>query len=599
MPDSPPPSDDSRLPYERAVSTFDSNAAVARQAPGGFAHEAGELHRLLVDSVKDYAIFALDPDGYILSWNSGAARLKGYDADQIIGQHFSVFYPRERVAEGFPMYELREAARVGRFEDEGWRLRKDGSRFWANVVITALRKSDGTLAGYAKVTRDLTERRAAEQRMLEDARRVAAQDAARQAAEASRERTERLQRFTAALSRARTIPEISRIVMQNGVATAADAGALGLIDESGEFVRLVGDSGFSELPEWLRRASIDDEVPMSTAVRTGKPVVYRTRSERDASFPKMASVLAPYESTVVLPLVSRDRNIGALAMHCEPSHPLTEVVLDFMSAIAQQTAFAVERAVLFEAEQRARERADEANRAKTEFLAAMSHELRTPLNAIGGYADLIDLGVRGPVTPDQHEDLQRIKRSQQHLLGIINDILNFSRVEAGQISYEYQAVQLKEVLEAVSQMIEPQASARGLRFTVTPCPDHAVAWADQAKVQQILLNLVSNAVKFTLEGSVSLTCDSDGSHQVRITVRDTGVGIPEDELNRIFEPFVQVGRSLTNSREGTGLGLAISRDLARAMNGEITVESRVGVGSAFTLVLPKGPDRSTTSGTAA
>src|SRR5690348_12177198 len=119
------------------------------------SHETGELHRLLVDSVEDYAIFALDAHGYILSWNSGAARLKGYTADEIIGQHFSIFYPEARIAEGFPDYELREAARVGRFEDEGWRIRKDGSRFWANVVITALRDPAGHLVGYAKVTRDL------------------------------------------------------------------------------------------------------------------------------------------------------------------------------------------------------------------------------------------------------------------------------------------------------------------------------------------------------------------------------------------------------------------------------------------------------------
>jgi PAS domain S-box-containing protein len=150
---------------------FDSGAATQQQSPGGIAHETGELYRLLVESVDDYAIFALDPDGYILSWNAGAQRFKGYTADEAIGKHFSIFYPREKIEEGFPEFELKEAARVGRFEDEDWRIRKDGTRFWANVVITALRDAAGHLVGFGKVTRDLTERRLAEEALRESEER--------------------------------------------------------------------------------------------------------------------------------------------------------------------------------------------------------------------------------------------------------------------------------------------------------------------------------------------------------------------------------------------------------------------------------------------
>jgi PAS domain S-box-containing protein len=152
-------------------SGFDPTAATDQQSPGGIAHETGELYRLLVESVDDYAIFALDETGHILSWNAGAQRIKGYTADEAIGKHFSIFYPPEKIAEGFPEFELREAARVGRFEDEGWRIRKDGSRFWANVVITALRDPAGHLVGFAKVTRDLTERRLAEEELRESEER--------------------------------------------------------------------------------------------------------------------------------------------------------------------------------------------------------------------------------------------------------------------------------------------------------------------------------------------------------------------------------------------------------------------------------------------
>jgi signal transduction histidine kinase len=217
----------------------------------------------------------------------------------------------------------------------------------------------------------------------------------------------------------------------------------------------------------------------------------------------------------------------------------------------------------------------------------MSHELRTPLNAIGGYTDLLTMGVRGPVTQEQLEDLQRIKRSQQHLLGIINDILNFSRMEAGQLAYDYSAVPLSSVIEGVGHMIEPQAALKDLKLAVRSCPPDIIAWADKSKVEQIVLNLLSNAVKFTDDGGVTLDCGRHDEQRVEITITDTGVGIQSDQLERIFEPFVQVGRSLTLGHQGTGLGLAISRDMARAMGGDISVTSEIGKGSQFRLTLPR------------
>jgi signal transduction histidine kinase len=232
--------------------------------------------------------------------------------------------------------------------------------------------------------------------------------------------------------------------------------------------------------------------------------------------------------------------------------------------------------------------AEAANRAKAEFLAAMSHELRTPLNAIGGYVDLISLGIRGPVTEQQIEDLKRIRRSQQHLLGIINDLLNFSRIEAGRLTYEFAQVPVREILEAVASMVEPLAYAKAITLT-WPGNVRSDVYTDRAKAEQILLNLLTNAIKFTgEEGQVVVSCTVRREH-MSIVVKDTGVGIPADKLESIFEPFVQIGRSLTSLHEGTGLGLAISRDLAQAMGGELTVESVPGSGSTFTLVLPREP----------
>jgi PAS domain S-box-containing protein len=371
------------------------------------AHASGDqlwLYKVLVDAVRDYAIFALDPTGHVVTWNTGAQRIKGYEASEIIGRHFSVFYPPEKIAEGFPQHELEVAAREGRFEDEGWRIRKDGSRFWANVVITAARDVDGRLLGFAKVTRDLTERHEAEQHARANERRAA--------------------------------------------------------------------------------------------------------------------------------------------------------------------------------------EAEAANRAKDEFLTVMSHELRTPLNAIGGYAELLALGLGGPVTEEQLDYVDRIRRSQQHLLGIINDLLNYTRVDAGQVGYDIGPISLAEVTAAVLPMIELQATGRGVALLRGTCGAEVVARADRAKVEQVLLNLLSNAVKFTgAGGRVTVSCAAAGG-VVTLAVEDTGVGVPADRLEAIFEPFVQLGRTLTTSHEGTGLGLAISRDLARAMGGDLSVESEVGVGSTFTLTLP-------------
>jgi PAS domain S-box-containing protein len=346
----------------------------------------------------------LDREGNVASWNDGAQRISGYSASEILGKHFSIFYPPEGLARKQPAYELEVAAREGSFEDEGWRVRKDGSRFWSNVIITAMRGASGELIGFSKVTRDLTERRAAEERALADARRIA--------------------------------------------------------------------------------------------------------------------------------------------------------------------------------------EAEAANRTKSTFLASMSHELRTPLNAIGGYADLLLFGVAGHLGPDQREYLDRLRRSQQHLLAIINDLLNFSRIEAGRITYDMQPISLGEAARAVLPMIEPQATQRGLTIRIEPTPDYR-AIADLPKVEQILLNLLSNAIKFTERtGMITIEQFTQGDH-AGIRVTDTGIGIPADKLDSIFEPFVQVGRTLATPHEGTGLGLAISRDLARAMNGDITVRSTIDQGSIFELALEK------------
>jgi signal transduction histidine kinase len=242
----------------------------------------------------------------------------------------------------------------------------------------------------------------------------------------------------------------------------------------------------------------------------------------------------------------------------------------------------------------ARREAESANRAKSEFLTTMSHELRTPLNAIGGYAELLALGVRGPVTDAQRQDLERLRRANQHMTGLVEAVLNFARLDAGQVEYRLEAVRLGPVLADLEALVGPQLAAKRLAYDHDGCgpetPDRPhVVWADAEKVRQILLNLLSNAVKFTdAGGRVSLACTPDAAAGViRVRVTDTGRGIAADQLDRVFEPFVQVDRERAQaSQHGVGLGLAISRDLARGMNGDVTAESTPGIGSTFTLTLP-------------
>jgi PAS domain S-box-containing protein len=242
---------------------------------------------------------------------------------------------------------------------------------------------------------------------------------------------------------------------------------------------------------------------------------------------------------------------------------------------------------LVASERSARQEAEQANAAKSQFLATMSHELRTPLNAIAGYSELLKLEIRGPITPEQRQDLERIDRSQRHLLSLINDVLNFAKIEAGHVAVETKAMELGNVIKSLREFVEPQLREKGLRLSMTEDIPQTEACGDPDKVRQILINLLSNAIKFTPEGGqIDLGCYEDDK-MLFLRVDDSGSGIPEDKLEAIFEPFVQVNRGYASKHEGTGLGLSISRDLARRMGGDLTVTSSVGEGSRFVLALPK------------
>jgi signal transduction histidine kinase len=217
----------------------------------------------------------------------------------------------------------------------------------------------------------------------------------------------------------------------------------------------------------------------------------------------------------------------------------------------------------------------------------MSHELRTPLNAIGGYAQLIEMGVRGPITEEQRIDLLRIQRSKNHLDSLVSDVLNFAKLGSGKIEYRMKDVDIDKMFQSVMDMVTPQASEKELRLVPPTGPCRMCVRADEDKMRQILLNLIANALKFTPAGGTISIRANGSSSEVAIEVTDTGIGIPAEKLESVFEPFVQAKGALKASDQGVGLGLAISRQLARAMGGDVRVASRVGEGSTFTLTLPR------------
>jgi signal transduction histidine kinase/DNA-binding response OmpR family regulator len=410
-------------------------------------------------------------------------------------------------------------------------------------------------------------------------------------------RLARLQRITAALGNTVTQDEVANSVLREAiVALECEAGAVVIADESGS-LSLLRESGSLDplMRSFTQTKTAEPCCPYVDAAEKCLPLYlesFETMAARYPSFQKMAKAESR-GAWIFLPLEIGGHAVGALSFGFAGARKFTLLDRHFADTVARYCAQALDRvrlrvaaaAALAEAGE-ARMMAEHANSAKTLFLRAMSHELRTPLNAISGYTEILEMGIRGAVNAEQTKDLGRIKRAAAYLLRLINDVLTIARLE-GARPLNLIALNVNSVLAEVDGLCVLQAKAKGLTLTVTPCEREVRVAADAERFQQILLNLIINAVKFTpAGGSVSVSCETDTS-SVRIRVADTGIGVPATDIDRVFEPFVQIDRHLTvATQQGVGLGLSISRELARAMHGDLTLHSAEGTGSTFTLTLP-------------
>jgi PAS domain S-box-containing protein len=512
------------------------------------APSVGEELALLVDAVQDYAIFLLSPEGIIRSWNTGAERTMGYDEDEVIGKHFSIFYGPEDLEARKPQHELETAESEGRVEDEGWRLRKDGQRFWANTIITALRGDDGKLRGFAKVTRDMTERR--------------------RAIEELRQSTEVFQLLVS------NVREYAIFMLDpNGNIATWNAGAQ----------RIKGYAPSEIIGKHFSTFYSDEDN------RNGKPareleIARETGWVEDEGWRIRKDGTRFWANVVITAVYDAHRELRGFAK-------VTRDLTERKEAEETQRALLEQREARLQAEEERRRAeasyrvAQESNRAKDEFLMTLSHELRTPMTAILGWARL--LPTISPEEPMFREAVSSIARGAQLQARLIDDILDVSRIVSGKLRLAPEIVDVGRVVTSAVDGVSATADAKGITVTTVLSPGLGTIIVDSTRLHQVIWNLLSNAVKFTQKGgAVQVSARRTSSH-VQISVQDNGEGIDPQFLPHMFEPFRQAELPHTRVHGGLGLGLSIVRYIAEAHGGTVTAESDGrGKGSTFTVTLP-------------
>ena len=486
---------------------------------------AEQSFRAIVAGVQDYAVFLLDANGHVASWNAGAARLKGYRADEIIGKHFSVFYPEEAVARHWPDEELETAARVGRFEDEGWRVRKDGSRFWANVAITALYEESGRIVGFLKITRDLSERMRAEETL-------------RQSEEKFRLLVEGVQDYAIFM-----LDPGGRIASWNVGAERIDG--YGADEIIGKHFSIFYP------PEAIAEGKPERMLREARGTGRAEDEGWRLRKSGERF----------WANVVITALHAPD---GSFRGYAKVTRDLTE--------------------------RRRVQALQEADRQKNEFLALLAHELRNPLAPIR--MALHVLGRPGAAADTVERARAIATRQVQHMARLLEDLLDVSRVTQGRVDLRREPIDLRDVVVRTVEAMETFFVERRIQLVVESAPEPLPIFADPARLEQILTNLLTNALKYTDPGGTVRVRSFVDSGEVVLEVADTGIGIAAESLPSIFDLFVQAERRTERSRGGVGIGLTLVKKLVELHGGTVSAASPGrGKGSRFTIRLPAVADR--------
>jgi PAS domain S-box-containing protein len=553
--------------------------------------ESESHFRALVDGVRDYAIFLLDSEGNVASWNQGAERIKGYKADEIIGKHFSVFYTPESIEKRWPEDELDAAQKEGRAEDENWRVRKDGSRFWANVTITALRDENGSLVGFLKITRDLTSRRQAEEQRA----RLIREQAARAEAETAERNASFLAEASQALASSLEEERIHQSVTRAVVPFLADICIIDRLEDG--FARLAAVKQSSTVPSDARSLlsnyyplKLDDNYLISEVLRTGQTRVFGDLSKLSKSARKFYGQKSNFallealcvHSAIVVPLLNRSEVSGTITFALTDSsraYDLAEITL--AEDLGRRLTIAVDHALLYASAQAAQRKAEAASRAKDRFLAMLSHELRTPLMPVLFSSSFL---IEDPTVPEAvREHLRVIQKNAELETRLIDDLLDVTKISKGKLHLDCGIVDASEILRAVIEVCSADIQSKQLLVSVDLDATNHQLHADEDRLRQVFWNLLKNAIKFTPPGGrIGVRSINLQNDLLRVEIQDTGKGLSPQLLSRIFDPFEQGEDS-----EGLGLGLTISKNIAELHGGHISASSAgLGKGATFVVELP-------------